>query len=84
MRDPELGFPRVVLLITDGRSQDELVDGVELLKNRGVIVYAVGVGEAIEMEMLQMASYPPSEHMYSAFEEWCPIAIWSWVVCLKV
>lgn len=39
MRDPELGFARVILLITDGRSQDYISAAVTKLKERGVIIY---------------------------------------------
>lgn len=36
------------------------------LLNLGIIIYAVGIGQAIEEELLEVASEPPYKHLFYA------------------
>uniref|UniRef100_A0A3Q3J4A7 VWFA domain-containing protein n=1 Tax=Monopterus albus TaxID=43700 RepID=A0A3Q3J4A7_MONAL len=58
--------PRVGIVFTDGRSQDDVSEWANKAKNSGVTVYALGVGKAIEQELREIASEPAEKHLYYA------------------
>uniref|UniRef100_H3D6Z4 Matrilin 2 n=1 Tax=Tetraodon nigroviridis TaxID=99883 RepID=H3D6Z4_TETNG len=60
--------PRVSVVFTDGRSQDDASEWAKKAKNSGVTIYAVGVGKAIEQELREIASEPEEKHLYYAQE----------------
>ncbi|KAF7690441.1 hypothetical protein HF521_012245 [Silurus meridionalis] len=64
------GFPRVAVVITGGRSRDSVRDFAKKLRNNGVEVFTLGINEAEEEELKQMASTPYSTHVHtvSSFE----------------
>ena len=54
-RDAALGYPRVTVVVTDGRSnvnRSLTVPSAEALHDNGVTVFAVGVGRNIDMDEL--------------------------------
>lgn len=54
-RDTALGYPRITVVITDGRSnvnRSLTVPSAEALHDNGVTVFAVGVGRRIDMDEL--------------------------------
>uniref|UniRef100_A0A5F8G8Q4 Matrilin 4 n=1 Tax=Monodelphis domestica TaxID=13616 RepID=A0A5F8G8Q4_MONDO len=55
--------PRVGLVFTDGRSQDDISVWAARAKEEGIIMYAVGVGKAVEEELREIASDPPEQHV---------------------
>lgn len=59
------GLPQVVLVLTDGRSQDDVVEPAQVLRMAGVEVFAVGVKDAVESELREMASPPYDTHVFS-------------------
>ncbi|XP_066534099.1 collagen alpha-1(XII) chain isoform X2 [Hoplias malabaricus] len=59
------GFPRVVVVITDGKSQDPVEGYAKKLRNSGVEIFTLGIKEADEEELKQMASTPYSTHIYT-------------------
>lgn len=62
-RPPELAFPRVVIVITDGRSnvdQELTLPAAAALHDDGVIVFAVGIGREIRVEELEGIASDPS------------------------
>ncbi|KAM4735165.1 matrilin-2-like [Anableps anableps] len=61
-----LNIPRVCIVFTDGRSQDDVSEWASKAKNSGVTVYALGVGKAIEQELREIASEPAEKHLYYA------------------
>ncbi|XP_077433342.1 matrilin-4 isoform X2 [Vanacampus margaritifer] len=65
-RPPARGIPRIGLVFTDGRSQDHIGDFAAAAKRAGIVMYAVGVGKALEEELRQIASEPPEKHFYYA------------------
>ncbi|XP_074510664.1 matrilin-4-like [Sebastes fasciatus] len=59
-------IPRVSIVFTDGRSQDDVAEWADKAKNSGVTIYALGVGKAIEQELREIASEPDEKHLYYA------------------
>ncbi|CAM4500849.1 unnamed protein product [Caretta caretta] len=58
--------PRVSIVVTDGRAQDEVSEWASKAKQNGITIYAVGIGKAIEEELLEIASEPPDRHLFYA------------------
>ncbi|XP_064195946.1 collagen alpha-1(XII) chain isoform X2 [Anguilla rostrata] len=59
------GFPKVAMIITDGKSQDPVEDYAKKLRNSGVEIFVLGIKEADVDELKQMASTPYSSHVYN-------------------
>ncbi|XP_057558060.1 matrilin-4 isoform X2 [Hippopotamus amphibius kiboko] len=62
-RPRELNVPRVGLVFTDGRSQDDISVWAARAKEEGIVMYAVGVGKAVEEELREIASEPAELHV---------------------
>ncbi|XP_045079915.1 matrilin-4-like isoform X2 [Coregonus clupeaformis] len=56
--------PRVGLVFTDGRSQDDITEWAKKAKEAGITMYAVGVGKAVEDELREIASEPLDKHFF--------------------
>ncbi|XP_048872828.1 collagen alpha-1(XIV) chain isoform X3 [Brienomyrus brachyistius] len=59
------GVPHFLLLLTDGKSQDDAIAAASKLKSAGVEIIAVGVKNADEAELRQVASEPVELNVYS-------------------
>ncbi|KAM4632936.1 collagen alpha-1(XII) chain isoform 4-T5 [Polymixia lowei] len=59
------GFPKVAVIITDGKSQDPVEAYAKKLRRTGVEVFVLGIKEADEEEMKQIASIPYRTHVYN-------------------
>lgn len=57
--------PRVMILITDGKSSDAFKDPALKLKNAEVEIFAVGVKDAVRTELEAIASPPEETHVYT-------------------
>ncbi|XP_059925711.1 matrilin-4 isoform X1 [Gadus macrocephalus] len=57
-------IPRIGLVFTDGRSQDDITEWAKLTKEAGLTMYAVGVGKAVEDELREIASDPVEKYFY--------------------
>ncbi|XP_045079050.1 matrilin-4 isoform X7 [Coregonus clupeaformis] len=57
-------IPRVGLVFTDGRSQDDITEWAKKAKEAGITMYAVGVGKAVEDELHEIASEPLDKHFF--------------------
>ncbi|XP_075172350.1 LOW QUALITY PROTEIN: matrilin-2 [Anomaloglossus baeobatrachus] len=66
VRRRSLGVPRVAIVFTDGRAQDEVSDWASRAKQSGITIYAVGVGKAIDEELQEIASSPQEKHVIHA------------------
>ncbi|XP_010629790.1 matrilin-4 [Fukomys damarensis] len=62
-RPRALHVPRVGLVFTDGRSQDDISVWAARAKEEGIVMYAVGVGKAVEEELREIASEPAELHV---------------------
>uniref|UniRef100_A0A7N4V6G5 Matrilin 2 n=1 Tax=Sarcophilus harrisii TaxID=9305 RepID=A0A7N4V6G5_SARHA len=58
--------PRVAIVFTDGRAQDDVSEWANRAQRNGITIYAVGVGKAIEEELQEIASDPPDKHLFYA------------------
>nr|XP_040055050.1 collagen alpha-1(XII) chain isoform X2 [Gasterosteus aculeatus aculeatus] len=59
------GFPKVAMIITDGKSQDPVEEYAKRLRNIGVEIFVLGIKGADEDELREMASTPHNRHMYN-------------------
>ncbi|XP_077382117.1 collagen alpha-1(XIV) chain isoform X2 [Festucalex cinctus] len=60
-----VGVPKIGILITDGKSQDDVVPPAESLQKAGVELFAIGVKNADENELRSIASEPDDSHVYN-------------------
>ncbi|KAL2099144.1 hypothetical protein ACEWY4_005624 [Coilia grayii] len=58
-------FPKVAMVITDGKSQDPVEEYAKRLRNSGVEIFVLGIKGADEDELREMASTPHSKHVYN-------------------
>lgn len=59
------GAMQVVVVLTDGRSQDDVAVPAQVLRLAGVELFAVGVQDAVESELRAMASQPYDTHVFN-------------------
>ncbi|XP_072303626.1 cartilage matrix protein isoform X2 [Eucyclogobius newberryi] len=64
MQGARPGVTKVGIVFTDGRSQDYIGDAAKKAKALGIKMYAVGVGNAVEDELREIASEPIGEHYF--------------------
>uniref|UniRef100_A0A672ZAW4 Collagen, type XIV, alpha 1a n=1 Tax=Sphaeramia orbicularis TaxID=375764 RepID=A0A672ZAW4_9TELE len=60
-----VGVPKIGILITDGKSQDDVIPPAESLRDAGVELFAIGVKNADENELRSIASEPDEGHVYN-------------------
>ncbi|XP_040900558.1 collagen alpha-6(VI) chain-like isoform X2 [Toxotes jaculatrix] len=60
------GVQRVAVVITDGDSQDDVSEAAASLRRANVTIYAVGITDVKEAELVKIASHPPSRHVFTA------------------
>lgn len=56
--------PRVMVLITDGKSSDSFKDPANKLKEADVEIFAVGVKDAVRSELEAIANAPADNHVF--------------------
>ncbi|KAL0170697.1 hypothetical protein M9458_035293, partial [Cirrhinus mrigala] len=56
---------KIGVLITDGKSQDDILVNSQNLRDQGIELYAIGVKNADENELRAIASDPDDIHMYN-------------------
>ncbi|XP_047429514.1 collagen alpha-1(XII) chain-like [Mugil cephalus] len=56
---------KIGVLITDGKSQDEIIFNSQKLRDSGIELYAIGVKNADENELRSIATDPDEIHMYN-------------------
>nr|XP_046254479.1 collagen alpha-6(VI) chain-like isoform X2 [Scatophagus argus] len=59
------GVQQVAIVITDGKSQDDVKEAAITLRRAGVTIYAVGIENATETELIEMASHPPYTYVFN-------------------
>ncbi|XP_058692499.1 matrilin-3 isoform X4 [Poecile atricapillus] len=57
-------IPKVVIVVTDGRPQDQVQDVAASARTAGIEIYAVGVDRADMQSLRIMASEPLDEHVF--------------------
>ncbi|XP_067857044.1 collagen alpha-6(VI) chain-like [Heptranchias perlo] len=63
-----IGVPQVAIVVTDGQSQDSVGPPAKALRDRGITVYAIGIRDAVEKELEEIASEPAGQHVYSVVD----------------
>ncbi|XP_048881519.1 collagen alpha-6(VI) chain-like [Brienomyrus brachyistius] len=63
-----VGVPQFAMVITDGKSQDDVKQAADMVKRRGITVYAVGIKDAELEELHDIASMPVSKHVYNVYD----------------
>ncbi|XP_034073276.1 LOW QUALITY PROTEIN: collagen alpha-1(XII) chain-like [Gymnodraco acuticeps] len=58
-------FPKVLVIITDGKSEDPVENYARQLRSRGVEIFVLGIQQANEEQMKLMASEPHTSHIFS-------------------
>ncbi|KAJ8273127.1 hypothetical protein GJAV_G00097750 [Gymnothorax javanicus] len=59
------GVPKIGILITDGKSQDDVIPPAQSLRDAGIELFAIGVKNADENELKAIASPPEDTHVYN-------------------
>ncbi|XP_077774808.1 collagen alpha-3(VI) chain isoform X7 [Podarcis muralis] len=59
------GAPQVIIVLTDGRSQDDVALPSSVLKSADVNMFAIGVQDAVEGELKEIASEPLDVHLFN-------------------
>ncbi|XP_053571296.1 collagen alpha-1(XIV) chain isoform X1 [Bombina bombina] len=59
------GLPKIGILVTDGKSQDDVIPPAKSLRDAGIELFAIGVKNADENELRAIASEPDSTHVYN-------------------
>ncbi|KAJ7408453.1 WD repeat-containing protein 35 [Willisornis vidua] len=63
-RPATFNIPKVVIVVTDGRPQDQVQDVAASARTAGIEIYAVGVDRADMQSLRIMASEPLDEHVF--------------------
>ncbi|KAM9308136.1 collagen alpha-6(VI) chain-like [Gastrophryne carolinensis] len=61
------GVPQILVVITDGESQDDVALPAQDLRSQGIATYAVGVGQVSETQLLQIAGSPWQRYAIANF-----------------
>ncbi|XP_022785505.1 collagen alpha-1(XII) chain-like isoform X2 [Stylophora pistillata] len=57
--------PHILIVVTDGKSSDDVTQPLKSLEESGVEIFAVGFGNKISLgQLAKIASYPSSTHVY--------------------
>ena len=59
------GVPQIAVVITDGESSDDVLEPARLLRQQGVIVFAIGVGSSNAAELQGIANRPNDRFLFS-------------------
>lgn len=62
------GISQNLVLITDGDSQDDVEEAASILRNMGVEVFAIGIGDVHDLELLQITGTPKRLFTVENFE----------------
>lgn len=57
--------PQIAVVITDGKSQDDVEPHAQDLRRKGIVLYAIGIKDADVEQLKEIANKPHSQHVYS-------------------
>ena len=64
-RSKDENVPRVGIVMTDGYSTDYVEDPATNARSEGIILFAIGIGDAVvESELLEIASDPDDRYVF--------------------
>ena len=78
-RGDEEGVEKILIVVTDGRAQDNVAEAAERAEQEGIRVYALGIGPGtLKFELEQIASDPIERHVFQVgikLNEWTFIQV---------
>jgi uncharacterized protein YegL/GH24 family phage-related lysozyme (muramidase) len=63
LRNERYGIPRVLIVITDGQSHDSVLVPAQHLRDKNIVIYAIGVGQSDMLQLFEVAT--SQEHVYT-------------------
>ncbi|XP_023360931.1 collagen alpha-6(VI) chain [Sarcophilus harrisii] len=63
------GTQQVLLVLTDGQSQDELAKAAEDLRRKGIDIYSLGIGDVDEQQLIQITGTSEKKLTVDNFDE---------------
>ncbi|XP_063047092.1 collagen alpha-1(XXI) chain isoform X2 [Engraulis encrasicolus] len=72
-RGPD-GIARIAVVLTDGKSQDEVLAAAEAARKKGITIFAIGVGSEIEQAELRAIANKPSRTYVFSVEDYKAIS----------
>lgn len=63
------GTPQVLLVLTDGQSQDEVARAAEDLRHKGIDIYSVGIGDVDDQQLIQITGTASKKLTVHNFDE---------------
>ncbi|XP_059519973.1 collagen alpha-6(VI) chain [Myotis daubentonii] len=63
------GTPQVLLVLTDGQSQDEVAQAAEDLRHKGIDIYSVGIGNVDDQQLIQITGTASKKLTVDNFDE---------------
>lgn len=63
------GTPQVLLVLTDGKSQDEVAQAAEELRHKGIDIYSVGIGDVDDQQLVQITGTADKKLTVHSFDE---------------
>lgn len=58
------GLPKMLIVFTRGGSQDPIAAAAQRLRDSGVTIFSVGIGNYDIQQLREMATDPDSKHVY--------------------
>lgn len=68
-RPEEDGLPRILIVLTDGQSQDNVLSPARILHNDNIVIYAIGIGGYDFTQLNQIASSSSHVIVLSSFTD---------------
>ena len=69
LRDESDGVPRVLIVLTDGRSDDAVQAPAQLVRDENIVIYAIGIGNYNKAQLEAVASSDSHVYTLSQFSE---------------
>ena len=63
------GTPQVLLVLTDGQSQDDVAQAAEDLRHKGIDIYTVGIGKVDDQQLIQITGTASKKLTVQNFDE---------------
>ncbi|XP_066100764.1 collagen alpha-6(VI) chain [Saccopteryx bilineata] len=64
-----VGIPQVLLVLTDGQSQDDVAQAAEDLRRKGIDIYSVGIGDVDDQQLIQITGTASKKLAVDNFDE---------------
>ena len=69
LRSETEGLPRILIVLTDGRSDDSVATPAANIHNNNIVIYAIGIGGYNQNQLNQVASSPSHVKLLDTFSD---------------